>query len=309
MSTFSTGISAPFDAEDALGDIDWGPLDKLVERYRGHGIMLIQGAENLRFTGEGSAPSAAYDTAYAVWMRRLAQHLSDQGLAYSDWAIYIVDEPGLEHGPRIKYLLEQGRRIKAADPHIQTYTDPIVVMGPDDLERAAPDVDIWCPQQDSLYRIWGPTPDMHPRERLAIMRGDSSEVWTYECFPRVKRLSPLGYYRHQAWLAWTLGLNGMGFWTYCTSPDNPWTPTKDEYLLVYPAATAPSPASAGRRAGTAWRTTRRCGWRGKRWRPLPPAESPARRPPVRRLTPSPTQSFRSGRPCPRSSEHGSALRI
>lgn len=240
--TFSAGISAPFDAEGALGDIDWGPLDKLVERYRGHGMMLIQGAEDLRFAGEGSAPSAAYDTAYAGWMRRLAQHFSDQGLAYSDWAIYIVDEPGLEHGPRIKYLLEQGRRIKAADPHIQTYTDPIVVMGPDDLERAAPDVDIWCPEQDSLYRIWGPTPDMHPRERLAIMRGDSSEVWTYECFPRVKRLSPLGYYRHQAWLAWTLGLNGMGFWTYCTSPDNPWTPTKDEYLLVYPGSDGPIPS-------------------------------------------------------------------
>jgi len=239
--TLSATMSVTYDAAGELGAPDWHALDTQLDRYIGRGIILLS-EPALQFVGQGAAPKEAYDKAYAAAMRLLAQHLADKGLAYSDWAIYVVDEPGLEHGPRIKYLVEHGRRIKAADPHIQTYADPVVVMGLADLKRAAPFVDIWCPEQDSLYRIWGPTADMHPQERLAIMRADSPQVWTYECFPRVKRLSPLGYYRHQAWLAWQLGLNGLGFWTYCTSPEDPWAPTKDEFLLVYPGRDGPIPS-------------------------------------------------------------------
>jgi hypothetical protein len=175
-------------------------------------------------------------------MRGLATHLAEKGIAYADWAIYVTDEPGLERGPRIEYLIEHGKRIKTADPRIQIYTDPVGAMGSADLERAAPYVDIWCPEQDSLYRLWGLTADMHVKERLGIMRADSSQVWSYECFPRVKRISPLGYYRHQAWLGWTLGLNGLGFWTYCTDPKDPWLPNKDEYVLVYPGRDGPIPS-------------------------------------------------------------------
>jgi hypothetical protein len=239
--TLSAAVSVTYDAAGELGAPDWHALDAQLDRYLGRGIILLS-EPALQFSGQSAAPKEVHDRAYAQAMRLLAQHMADKGLAYSDWAIYVVDEPGLEHGPRIEYLIEHGRRIKAADPRIQTYADPVVVMGLADLKRAAPFVDIWCPEQDSLYRIWGPTADTHAQERLAIMRADGRQVWTYECFPRAKRLSPLGYYRHQAWLAWQLGLSGLGFWTYCTSPDDPWAPTKDEYLLVYPGRDGPIPS-------------------------------------------------------------------
>ena len=239
--TLSATMAVAYDGTGELGAPDWSALDKQVERYMGHGIMLIT-EPTLKFSGKGTPSQEAQDRAYAEAMRALATHLAGKGLAYADWAIYVTDEPGLEHGPRIEYLIEHGKRIKASDPRIQTYTDPVVVMGSADLERAAPYVDIWCPEQDSLYRLWGATADMHAEKRLAIMRADSSQVWTYECFPRVKRMSPLGYYRHQAWLAWTLGLNGLGFWTYCTDPKDPWQPNKDEYVLVYPGREGPIPS-------------------------------------------------------------------
>lgn len=239
--TVSGGVTIPYDDTGEVLEPDWDALDTQLDRYAGHGIILIN-EPGLKFVGQGAAPPEAEQGAHTRALRLLATHLAEKGLDYSDWAIYVTDEPGLEHGPRIEYLIEHGRRIKAADPRIRNYTDPIVVMSREDLRRAAPYVDIWCPEQDSFYRVWGPTPDMYPEERLAIMRADSPEVWTYECFPRVKRISPLGYYRHQAWLAWQMGLNGLGFWTYCTSPDDPWTPTKDEYLLVYPGRDGPIPS-------------------------------------------------------------------
>ena len=239
--TLSAGITVRFGDAGQVTPPEWTQFDVQLSRYVGHGLILIL-EPNLQFSGQGEPSQDIYAKAHAEAIRLLARHMSDKGLTYSDWAMYVVDEPGLEHGPRIEYLVEHGRRIKAADPQIQNYTDPIVVMGLDDLERAAPYVDIWCPEQDSLYRIWGPTADMHAEERLAVMRADSSQVWTYECFPRVKRISPLGYYRHQAWLAWKLGLNGLGFWTYCTGQEDPWTPSKDEYLLVYPGRDGPIPS-------------------------------------------------------------------
>jgi len=239
--TYAGSFDAPYDAAGQLGAPEWSALDLRLDRYKGHGIILLS-EPTLKFSGQGKAPNDAWEKAYAESMRALARHLIEQGLKYEDWAIYVTDEPGLERGPRIAYLIEHGRRIKQADPRIQTYTDPVAPMGLEDLKRAAPYVDLWCPEQDSLYRVWGPTPDMRSEERLAIMKADSAQVWTYECFPGVKRKSPLGYYRHQAWLAWKLGLNGMGFWTYCTDPNDPWLPNKDEYMLVYPGEDGPIPS-------------------------------------------------------------------
>jgi hypothetical protein len=239
--TYAASFDAPYDATGHLGAPDWSPLEARIDRYKDHGIILLS-EPTLKFTGQGKAPDDAWEKAYAESMRALAHHLTEKGLKYEDWAIYVTDEPGLERGPRITYLIERGRRIKHADPRIQTYTDPVAPMALEELKRAAPYVDIWCPEQDSLYRLWGPTADMRSEERLAIMKGDSPQVWTYECLPGTKRKSPLGYYRHQAWLAWKLGLNGMGFWTYCTDPNDPWLPNKDEYVLVYPGKNGPIPS-------------------------------------------------------------------
>ena len=60
-------------------------------------------------------------------------------------------------------------------------------------------------------------------------------MWTYECSGNAKHRSPLGYYRGLAWLAWHHGLTGVGYWSYCTSSDDPWFRPKerDDYLLIY----------------------------------------------------------------------------
>jgi hypothetical protein len=72
-------------------------------------------------------------------------------------------------------------------------------------------------------------------EKLKIIQESGAQVWTYECEGNAKHQSPLGYYRGQAWLAWHHGLTGIGFWTYCTSSEDPWyrSAVSPDYLMVY----------------------------------------------------------------------------
>jgi len=67
------------------------------------------------------------------------------------------------------------------------------------------------------------------------MQSTGATMWTYECEGFAKHQSPLGYYRGLAWLAWHHNLTGIGFWSYCTSQDDPWfaPATRNDYLLIY----------------------------------------------------------------------------
>jgi hypothetical protein len=72
--------------------------------------------------------------------------------------------------------------------------------------------------------------------KLNLIKASGKTVWMYECDDNAKHQSPLGYYRAQAWLAWRHQMTGIGFWSYCTSQDDPWFVPKlrYDYLLVYP---------------------------------------------------------------------------
>lgn len=236
------GPVGKYDDTGAIVEADWSALDQMVARYAPYGMILLQGYNSIAYAGQGDPPPGAQERAFANWVRALGERMSSLGVSYDQWAIYVVDEPGLNSYWGIDYLMKVARAIKEADPRVQTYTDPINDMQPVELRLAAPYVDVWCPEQDSYYRLWGETANMWAAERLEIMKTDSTQVWTYECFPGAKHLDPLGYYRHQAWLAWMCGLNGMGFWTYSTAPTTMWEPMQGEYVMAYPGRDGPIPS-------------------------------------------------------------------
>lgn len=78
--------------------------------------------------------------------------------------------------------------------------------------------------------------DGKQKTKLDIIKSSGKAVWMYECDDNAKHQSPLGYYRAQAWLAWQHQMTGIGFWSYCTSQDDPWfvPRMRYDYLLVYP---------------------------------------------------------------------------
>jgi len=225
--SISTVPRATYDDSGALtGPIDFTAHDEFVARYSPHGIMLFQHTGAL--SGPGPMDGEAYRTAHIAFLHAWVEHLKVLGLTYDDWALYPVDEPGLQAG-LVERFLFFARLAREADPNIRIYANPVARITTEELESMVPFVDIWAPHRVGFLLDTG-------LDRLELMHATGATMWTYECEGDAKRQSPLGYYRGLAWLSWHRSLTGWGFWTYCTSQHDPWfVPSGSlDYLLTYP---------------------------------------------------------------------------
>lgn len=213
---------------ELVGAPDFTDHDAYVKRHAPHGTILFCGYQGA-LKGPGGQESEAYAKAHVAWLRAWVAHLKELGVDYVDYALYPVDEPGLSDGLVERYL-RLAKLAREADPNIRMYTDPVGRITEDELREMLPYVDIWCPNRRGLIL------DKTNTAKLDIIKDSGATVWTYECDSNAKHQSPLGYYRAQAWLAWHHDMTGIGFWSYCTSRDDPWfLPTlRHDYLMVYP---------------------------------------------------------------------------
>ena len=213
---------------ELVGEIDFKDHDAYVKQHAPHGTILFCGYQGA-LQGPGGQESEAYVKAHIAWLRAWVAHLKELGVGYDGFALYPVDEPGLSDG-LVELYLRMAKLAREADPNIRMYTDPVGRITEAELKEMLPYVDIWCPNRRGLIL------DKTNAAKLEIIKNSGATVWTYECDSNVKHQSPLGYYRAQAWLAWHHGLTGIGFWSYCTSQDDPWfLPTlRHDYLMVYP---------------------------------------------------------------------------
>ena len=214
---------AASDEAGNLGPIDFAEHDDYVKRYAPHGMILFCGYQGAL---KGAPQSSdGWKKAHVQYLRAWVAHLAQLGVAYDGFALYPVDEPGLSPGLSDIHIA-MGKLAREADPKIRLYTDPVGSCTMEELQAMAPYVDIWCPNRNG-YLI------KHNADKLEFIKSTGGQVWTYECDDNAKHQSPLGYYRGQAWLAWHHGLTGIGFWSYCTSKDDPWYRADREYLLIY----------------------------------------------------------------------------
>ena len=220
---------AQYDEQGNLvGDINFTAHDEYVKRHAPHGMILFFNYQHA-LKGPGGIESEAYAKAHIQWLRAWVAHLRELGVGYDGFALYPVDEPGLSDGLADRHVL-LGKLAREADPKILLYTDPVGRVTEEELHAMLPYVDIWCPNRNGLIL------DKTNASKLEIIKNSGATVWIYECDHNAKHQSPLGYYRAQAWLAWHHDMTGIGFWSYCTSQDDPWfVPSlRHDYLLVYP---------------------------------------------------------------------------
>lgn len=216
------------------GDLtfDWTLLDAELDRIQGRGIALFHLGRPV--IGRADAVEPARSRALEIgYLRAFRDHLHARGLDYGDYALYPVDEPGLDYGARVSTFLDAATRFREADPKLQIYTDPVPGLSLTDYQRIAPFVDVWCPNMRLVNGLITQDPRMQD-----IMRSGKT-LWSYECVSQVKSLSPLRYNRANAWRALYFGLSGIGFWTYSTTQEDHWIRGKtesSEYALVYPGA-------------------------------------------------------------------------
>jgi outer membrane protein assembly factor BamB len=213
---------------EIIGAIDFTDHDSYVTRHAPHGTILFFNYQHA-LKGPGGQNEEAYAKAHLTWLRAWVAHLKELGVGYDGFALYPVDEPGLNDG-LVEIHQRMAKLAREADPNILMYTDPVARITEDELKEMLPYVDIWCPNRDGLIL------EKTNKAKLDIIKASGKQIWTYACEPNAKHQSPLGYYRGQAWLAWQHGLTGIGFWSYCTSRDDPWflPSLRHDYLMVYP---------------------------------------------------------------------------
>jgi len=211
---------------EIIGAIDFAEHDAFVNKYAPHGMILFHSLGGLR--GPGDITSDAAKKAYVTWLRAWVAHLKEMGIDYSQYAMYPVDEPGLNEG-LVDLYLNFAKLAREADSKILMYTDPVERIRKEELVEMLPYVDIWCPNRTGFFLGKN-------EEKLKIIYDSGKPVWTYACADNAKHQSPLGYYRGQSWAAWAFNLQGIGFWSYCTSGADPWYKPEGtmDYLLVYP---------------------------------------------------------------------------
>jgi len=220
-------VSVQCDGTVAGGDT--AAADRLIPRLPG-AFFLVGGSAAPKWP-EGCSPDrATQDGAYSQALHWFANHMRDLGLSEADYALYLQDEPGLNGGGRAFDLyVESVKRVKAADPQMQVYTNPAGGATPQMVAPLAGLVDVWCPDLH-LFRI-------HPAEYTAVF-SQAKQFWHYEAPGDQRGLDPLGFYRMKPWIAFQLGMDGGGYWVY--SGKDYWISSHDsEYGVVYPGPQGP----------------------------------------------------------------------
>jgi len=227
VATSTFAPAAKFDGEgNIVGKIDFREHDEYVQKHIKDGVILFCGYQG-KLKGSAKQFTTAWKKAYKLWLKAWIEHLNIMGITYDQYAFYPVDEPGLRDG-LVELFINHGKIIREVDSKAQIYTDPIGRATMEELKRMAPYVDIWCPNRGGFLLNYN-------QDKLAYLKSTGKTIWTYECLGNAKHLSPIGYYRSQAWLIWHHGLTGMGFWSYCTSSADPWfvPEATQDYLLIY----------------------------------------------------------------------------
>ncbi|NUM52666.1 MAG: DUF4091 domain-containing protein [Candidatus Hydrogenedentes bacterium] len=232
----TTVPKATYDGQRLI--IDCSNLDDELARIHGRGTLLLQvAAPPIDFGAHAPADPRPMQIEYLLALR---DYLFAKGWGYETWALYPVDEPGLDYGGNAQRQVEAGELFRAADPKMRIYTDPVPGLSQRDYERIAPYVDVWCPNMRLVSGL------LVNDARMTAIRDSGKPVWSYECVSQVRSLSPLRYNRANAWRADHFGIDGIGFWTHSTTQVDPWiadTTKNDEYALVYPG---PLPVSSVR---------------------------------------------------------------
>jgi len=229
---------AIYDENGGIVDVDWQRFDWFLDRLRSQDMVLLIGGTPAAAGGKTDEDSPEWDRALRSFLPLLVKRFAEHGLGYDRWAFYPVDEPGLFGGRLIDILERRARSYKSADPRIQVYTDPVRGMRLGEIRRVLSLVDIFQPNFNGIVK----KPTM---ERIDYLRSTGKTLWTYECAGGVKDMVGVKYYWEPIWTAWELGMTGVGFWSYCTRPDDLWqgpNPRGNDWELVYQGDSRPVPS-------------------------------------------------------------------
>ena len=120
--------------------------------------------------------------------------------------------------------MKWAKLVRDIDPIIRIYANPVSAITMEQLKEMKPYVDIWAPMQTNNF----------PKEKLDFIHSTKTIWWNYDPSDDAKHLSPLAYYRGQAWMSWHFGHTGIGFWTYSQGSNYWYQPDPGfDYAMIY----------------------------------------------------------------------------
>ncbi|HPO15889.1 MAG TPA: PQQ-binding-like beta-propeller repeat protein [Candidatus Hydrogenedentes bacterium] len=217
---------AKYTADGTLGASDFSRLDAVLEKLRGHDVVvLLNGFPGVR----GVVGEEGYRNDLRVYLDELVKHMAEAGLDTAHFALYPIDEPGGAGWNAVNQLVAFGKDVKAARPDVQIYMDG---GGEQPMFQAMAEVvDIWTP---SIFMLPEKSPVME------VVRASGKTLWSYNCAypysrpvgPNLKNTNIVAEYRNAALFALRYDAAGIGFWCYNHGED-PWTRVAMEYRVVY----------------------------------------------------------------------------
>ena len=211
-----------FDESGKIVNINYSDHDIFMKRHAPNGTILFHSLVSLK--GSSPAFSSPWLKAYQSFIPLWIKHLKELGYGYENFAFYPVDEPGLEHGKNVNRFMKWAKLVRDIDPKIRIYANPVSDITMEQLREMEPYIDIWTPMQTNIF----------PKEKLDFIHSTKTIWWNYDPSDNAKHLSPLGYYRGQAWMSWHYGHTGIGFWTYSQGKNYWFQPTSGfDYAMVY----------------------------------------------------------------------------
>ena len=151
----------------------------------------------------------------AEWISFWVGHLRARGIQPEQLTVHLVDETNtLKKDQRI---IDYGRAIKAAEPQVRIFTDPIWA----DLSKASPDMfgvaDRICIHRPRSIQF-------REKQEDFIINLDRTEqkLGFYSCHMRAQIMDPYAYHRLQAWDCFRRGMEFSMFWSFAANGSSSW---------------------------------------------------------------------------------------
>jgi outer membrane protein assembly factor BamB len=214
------------DAAGKLAESDFSKLDAVLDRVKGHDVMMLLSGVPVFSDAVGTEGCAAELKPY---LDQLVRHMAERDIDPAHFALYPFDEPGGSGWNAVNGYVAFGKAVREANPSVLIYVDGGCELP---MARAMqPVTDIWTP---SIYQL------PEKSEVMEIMRGSGKTLWSYNCgygFARpvganLKNINVVGEFRNAALFALNYGATGIGFWSYNIG-DDLWKKTEMEYPIVY----------------------------------------------------------------------------
>lgn len=210
-SPWGTGAVAPsgakFDAEGRLtnaAELNFKNWDEWVALWSGARIYCVFTSYPAKFYGEQMGTprfNKMVGDYYTAWVK----HMKKQGLKASQLLLLIQDEPYSHE--RDEIIIPWAKAIKAAQPDIIIFEDPIYQKPEDAIPEMYAVSDVLCPNHRIIIKQGQPYMDFFLKQQAA-----GKELWLYSCSGPSRLLDPIGYYRAQEWRCFQIGGFGTFYW-------------------------------------------------------------------------------------------------